>query len=232
LEYRGFIFDLDGVLVDSSRIHYDGWRKVLSSFNKELDYDTFQKKYFGKRAPETLEMIFGKGIFSAEEAKRISDEVDSNFAKTVSEVGVPIRGALEFVRSLRKSGMKVALATSAPRQNVEAFLDAFSFRGIFKAEVCGDDVLRGKPDPEVFLKAASRMNEDPKDCVVFEDSLPGVTAAKAAGATCVALLTTTSREVLKSADYFIEDFVDKELEKIIVEKAAHRLHEGKKVFSD
>jgi len=214
-KYRGFIFDLDGVLVDSSRIHYSGWRKVLNRFDEDFDYETFRKNYFGKRGTDTFEMIFGKGKFSAEEVKRLSDEVDSNFVKVVGEVGVPVRGALEFVRSLKESGEKVALATSAPRQNVDAFLDAFSIRGIFDAEVCGDDVSEGKPDPEVFLTAASRLNLAPNNCLVFEDSLAGVTAAKAAGTTCVALLTTTSRDVLKSADYFIEDFLDGGLNKII-----------------
>ena len=202
-------------MIDSSRIHYIGWRKVLSGFNVDLDYETFKKNYFGKRGQEALEMIFGKGKFSEEEAKEIADRVDSNFVKTVGEAGVPIRGALEFVRSLRESGEKLALATSAPRQNVDAFLGAFSLHGIFDAEVCGDDVSNGKPDPEVFLKAAAGLNEDPKDCVVFEDSVPGVTAAKAAGAACVALMTTTSLEALKAADYFIGDFFDKELKKII-----------------
>ncbi len=215
MKYKGFIFDLDGVLIDSSKIHYSGWRKVLSRFNQDLDYGTFRSSYFGKRGQEVLEMIFGKGRFSPEEAKRISDEVDSNFVTTVADVGVPVRGALEFLRLLKESGVKTALATSAPRQNVDAFLDAFSLHGVFDAEVCGDDVVRGKPDPEVFLKAAAELNENPKDCVVFEDSLPGVTAAKGAGTTCVAVLTTTSREVLKAADYFIEDFFDKGIRKIV-----------------
>lgn len=215
MKYKGYIFDLDGVLIDSSRIHYNGWRKVLGKFNKDFDYETFRSKYFGKRGQETLDMIFGDGKFSQEEARSISDEVDSNFVDTVADAGTPIHGALEFVRSLKEVGEKVALATSAPRQNVDAFLDAFSLRRVFDAEICGDDVSNGKPDPEVFLKAASALSENPKDCVVFEDSFPGVTAAKAAGATCVALLTTASREVLKAADYFIEDFLDKELGRII-----------------
>ncbi|MFZ1081463.1 MAG: HAD family phosphatase [Candidatus Kryptoniota bacterium] len=218
MKYKGFIFDLDGVLIDSSRIHYHGWRDVLRGLNKDLDYGTFRQSFFGKRGQETLEIIFGKEKFSPEETKKISDEVDSNFVKTVGQVGVPVSGALEFVRSLKESGEKVALATSAPRQNVDAFLKAFVLRGIFDAEVCGDDVSSGKPDPEVFLKAASELNEDTKNCVVFEDSLSGVTAAKAAGMTCVGLLTTTSREVLKAADYFIEDFLDEGLKQIIVSK--------------
>jgi len=215
LKYRGFIFDLDGVLIDSSKIHYVGWRNVLRKFDRDLDYETFRSKYFGKRGQETLDMIFGKGKFSLEESKKISDEVDSNFVNMVDKIGAPVQGALEFVRLLKDSGAKIALATSAPRQNVYAFLDAFSLRGIFDAEVCADDVSRGKPDPEVFLKAALELKEDARDCVVFEDSLPGVAAAKGAGATCVALLTTASREDLAAADYFIEDFSDNQLKTII-----------------
>jgi len=215
LKFKGYIFDLDGVLIDSSKIHFMGWKKVLGRFNMDLDYETFRKNYFGKRGQDTLELIFGEEKFSPEEAKRISDEVDSNFVGTVAEVGVPINGALEFVRLLKESGEKIALATSAPRQNVDAFLDAFSLRGVFDAEVCGDDVSKGKPDPEVFLKAMLQLGENQKECVVFEDSLPGVAAAKASGAICVALLTTASREVLKAADYFIEDFKDREIKKII-----------------
>lgn len=216
MKYSGFIFDLDGVLVDSSKIHFLGWKRVLRDFNMDLDYETFRTRVFGKRGQETLDLIFGKGKFSPDEAKTISDRVDSNFVKTVAEAGEPIKGALEFLRLLREADKKIALATSAPRQNVNAFLEAFSLRGFFDSEVCGDDVLRGKPEPEVFLKAASELNVVPKNCVVFEDSLPGVTAAKAAGATCVALLTTTSRDVLSAADYFIEDFYDIELRNILL----------------
>lgn len=222
MKYKGFIFDLDGVLIDSSKIHFLGWKKVLRGFNREVDYETFLKSYFGKRGPETLELIFGKGKFSDNEAKRISDEVDFNFVKTVAEVGIPIKGALDFVRALKESSEKIALATSAPRQNVDAFLDAFSLRGVFDVEICGDDVSHGKPNPEVFLKAASGLNADAKECVVFEDSLSGVTAAKAAGAACVALLTTTTREVLKMADYFIKDFSDEKLREVIRSKVSRQ----------
>ncbi len=218
MKYSCFIFDLDGVLIDSSRIHFAGWRKVLSGFNRDLDYETFRNNYFGKRDEETIEIIFGKGRFSSQEEEKVFCDLDSNFAKAVPEAGVPIRGAMKFVRSLKESGEKVALATSARRQNVDAFLDAFSLRGVFDAEVCGDDVSECKPDPEVFQKAASILGEDPRNCLVFEDSLTGVTAAKAAGATCVALLTTSSREVLKAADYFIEDFLDEEMTRIVPSK--------------
>ncbi len=215
MKYKGFLFDLDGVLIDSSKIHFVGWKKVLNSLGKDIDYETFRTACFGKRGVDTLELFFPKGKFSDEEVKRLSDEVDSNFVSTVAEVGVPINGALEFLQTLRRSGEKVALATSAPRQNVDAFLDAFRLRGVFGAEVCGDDVTKGKPDPEVFLKAAFQLGEDPAHCVVFEDSLPGVTAAKAAGAACVALLTTTTADVLRAADFFIKDFSDETLKKII-----------------
>ncbi len=223
MKYKGFIFDLDGVLVDSSKIHYAGWRKFLNSRDRDFDYQTFLKNYFGKRGQDTLDQVFGKGKFSTAEARKISDEIDSNFVSKVAEMGVPVRGALGFVQALKDFGRKVALATSAPRQNVDAFLDAFSLRGVFDAEVCADDVSHGKPDPEVFLKAASRLGEVAADCVVFEDSLFGVAAAKASGATCVALLTTTTREVLDDADYFIKDFADEELKKIIPLKTTERV---------
>lgn len=215
MNYKGYIFDLDGVLIDSSKIHYLGWKNVINRLGKDVDYETFRASYFGKRGIDTLEMVFGKGRFSDEEAKKISDEVDSNFVKTVAEAGVPIRGAFEFVKELKVSGEKIALATSAPRLNVDTFLDAFELRGVFDAEISGDDVTEGKPDPEVFVKAASLLGENPEDCIVFEDSLAGVTAAKAAGCVCAALLTTSTRDVLRQGDFFIEDFADVNLKKII-----------------
>ena len=215
MKYKGYIFDLDGVLIDSSKIHYLGWKNVINRLGKDVDYETFRASFFGKRGVDTLEMVFGKGKFSDEQARKLSDEVDSNFVKTVAEAGVPIKGALEFVKELKGSGEKIALATSAPRLNVDTFLDAFGLRDVFDAEVCGDDVAEGKPNPEVFLKAASLLGEKPADCVVFEDSLPGVTAAKAAGSACVALLTTSTRDVLNKADSFVEDFADPNLKKII-----------------
>lgn len=215
MKYKGYIFDLDGVLIDSSRIHYLGWKNVLTRLGSEIDYETFKRSCFGKRGIETLELFFGKGRFTDDEVRQLSDEVDSNFVSTIAQAGVPIKGAIEFLHVLKAAGEKIALATSAPRQNVDAFLDAFRLRDFFDAEVCGDDVSRGKPDPEVFLKAASGLGENPADCVVFEDSLPGVTAAKAAGCRCVAVLTTTTRDVLHIADFFIEDFSDETLKRII-----------------
>ncbi len=221
MKYKGYLFDLDGVLIDSSKIHYAGWKNVLNRLGTDIDFEKFRTECFGKRGVDTLELFFGKGKFGEEQVKQLSDEVDSNFVNTVASAGVPITGGLEFVRKLHESGEKVALATSAPRQNVDAFLDAFGLKGVFDAEVCGDDVVNGKPDPEVFLKAASALGEDPSRCVVFEDSLPGVTAAKASGAACVALLTTTTREVLSAADYFIKDFSDETLKRIIRSEESH-----------
>lgn len=215
MKYRGYIFDLDGVLIDSSKIHYLGWKAVLNRLGADMDYETFRAEHFGRRGVDTLEKFFGKGKFSESEIKTLSDEVDSNFVETVADDVVPIKGALEFVRALKKSGAKLALATSAPRQNVDAFLRAFRLHGEFDVEICADDVSAGKPDPEAFLKAASELNEVPEECVVFEDSVPGVTAAKAAGAVCVALLTTTTREALSEADFFIRDFSDETLKRIV-----------------
>ncbi len=206
--------------MDSSRIHHLGWQKVLRKFGKDLDYQRFKREMFGRRGTETLEMIFGKGRFTPEEAKEISDSVDGSFVSLVAELGHPIPGSLEFVRALHNSGRKIALATSAPRPNVDSFLDAFSLRGVFNSEVSGDDVVRGKPDPEVFLKAASMLAAEPKNCIVFEDSIPGVAAAKAAGTVCVALLTTTTAQYLRQADYFINNFLDESLPDLI--SGSHR----------
>lgn len=221
MKYNGYLFDLDGVLIDSSRIHFEGWKKVLNRFGKDISFETFRTTCFGKRGVDTLELFFGKGRFTPDEVKQLSDEVDSNFVESVGTVGVPINGALEFVKMLKRSGEKIALATSAPRQNVDAFLDGFDLRGVFDAEVCGDDVINGKPDPEVFIKAASGLGRTPSDCLVFEDSLAGVTAAKASGAACVALLTTTTAEVLSAADFFIRDFSDETLKRIIRSEESH-----------
>jgi len=214
LLYKGYIFDLDGVLIDSSRIHFEGWRKFLNEVGRDVDYETFLKSYFGKRGAETLEQIFGRGKYTPGEAREISDRIDFNFVMNIGKQKVPIEGAFEFLRTLKGSGQKIALATSAPRQNVDAFLDAFSVRNFFDAEVCADDVSHGKPDPEVFLRAAGKLGESPSDCIVFEDSLPGLMAAKAAGMKCVAVLTTTTREVLNRADFFITNFNDKNLKQI------------------
>jgi HAD superfamily hydrolase (TIGR01509 family) len=220
---QGYIFDLDGVLIDSSKIQYGEWINVLRPYGKTLDYESFRRDHFGRRNNETALALLGEQRISPEEANRISDQIDLAFVRSVADHGVRVRGALDFIRNLRESGEKIALATSAPRQSVDAFLDAFSLKRLFDAEVCGDDVSRWKPDPEVFLKAASQLGENAADCVIFEDSQAGVFAAKAAGATCVALLTSASREILAGADFFIKDFQDKELGKIIPSKKKVRV---------
>jgi beta-phosphoglucomutase len=189
---QGAIFDMDGVLLDNLHFHVEAFRRVGEEEGRSLRPDEVSA-VFGRKTDEMFETLLGRSLSPAE-----ADRLDRRKEAVYREMMRPhleecVVGGLEaFLATLRERAIPVALATSGPVENVDMVLDGLRLRPHFSAVVTAAEVRRGKPDPEVFLKAAAGLGLLPERCVVFEDSPSGIVAALRAGCRCVALATTLS----------------------------------------
>ncbi|MCS7089779.1 MAG: HAD family phosphatase [Verrucomicrobiota bacterium] len=183
------IFDWDGVLVDSSRAHERSWEQLAAEVGRSLFPGFFQQS-FGMKNERILRELL-RWTDDPLELKRLGDRKEELFRAEVRRF--PLRllpGAAEFLECLRVGGIPRAVGSSTPRANIDCVIDSLGLRGMFQALVTGDDVRKGKPDPEVFLLAAQRLGMPPERCVVFEDAPVGVEAARRAGMPVVGVAGT------------------------------------------
>jgi len=203
------LFDLDGVIVNSNPVHSVAWREYLRRFRITAPED-FERRMFGKHNADILEILFG-GALDAGEIRRRGAEKEALYREMMAPViaGHIVPGVIGFLE--RHAGEQMAVASNAERANVDFVLDVAGLRKYFRVVIDGDQVERPKPDPEVFLRAADALGVAPRECVIFEDSLAGVAAARACGARVAGLLTT--HDALDGVDLSIRDFLDPELER-------------------
>jgi beta-phosphoglucomutase family hydrolase len=198
------IFDMDGVLVDTAPFHIKAWVKFGENHGIEVTEEFFWKT-FGMRNDELVPMIF-KGEVPGETVKQYSDEKEALFRDTIKGKVMPIRGLMGFVEDLVDHKITVTTGSSGPRENVEFIIRELGLQSHMPAFVSGDHVKRGKPNPDIFIMAAEKCRIDPKNCLVVEDTLVGVKAARAAGMAVVAITTTCERYEFEEADMVIDSF--------------------------
>ena len=178
------LWDLDGTLLDSEEYHWLSWRDTMAALARPITREQFLAT-FGLRNDEILPGWLGASATS-DEINRVSLEKESLYRRLLRDRGVaPLAGAAEWVRRLQKEGWRQAIASSAPRANVDVVLEVLGMASFFQAVVSAEDVTAGKPDPQVFLTAASRLGVLPAACVVVEDSPAGIEAARRAGMRCI-----------------------------------------------
>jgi HAD superfamily hydrolase (TIGR01509 family) len=195
----GALFDWDGVIIDSSLQHEESWEMLAAEAGKPLDPDHFLRG-FGMKNQVIIPEILG-WTDDPDEIQRYSLRKEYLYREIVKARGIdPLPGVLGVLRMLAEQGIPCSVASSTHRENIETILDVIGVRPYFQAVVTAEDVSRGKPDPEVFLKAAGKIGRDPQCCVVFEDAHVGIEAGLAAGARVVAVATTNAIESLGSAD--------------------------------
>lgn len=177
------IFDMDGVMVNTAQQHFAAWRRVFAEMGRDLSEEEFRAT-FGMRNPEILHHVLGEGIPEVQ-IERLGRKKEEYYRALVRGKVEAAPGLIPLLRALRDNGFKIAVGTSAPRQNVELILDVLGIKDQVDVVVTEEDVDRGKPDPETFLLAAQRCNVKPERCVVFEDAAAGIQAARAAGMKCI-----------------------------------------------
>lgn len=177
---RGVLWDLDGTLVDSEEYHWQAWRDTMAAEGRPVTRTKFLET-FGWRNDAILPHWLG-GRATPEAIARIGDEKEERYRALVRAGGLsPLPGAAEWVRRLREDGWRQAVASSAPRANIEAVLEVLGMAAAFEATVGAEDVRHGKPAPDVFLAAAARIGAAPSNSVVVEDADAGVEAGRRAG---------------------------------------------------
>ncbi len=180
------LWDLDGTLVDSEEHHWRAWRETMAAEGVSLTREQFLAS-FGQRNDAIL-CEWLKERATAEAIRRIGDAKEACYRRLVRAPGlVPAPGAAEWVRRLHEEHWAQAVASSAPRLNVETVLEVTGLAPYFAATVAAEDVRHGKPDPEVFLVAAERLGVPPERCVVVEDAPAGIEAARRAGMRTIGL---------------------------------------------
>jgi beta-phosphoglucomutase family hydrolase len=194
---RAFLWDLDGVIVDSAAPHYQSWRNTLAAHGTSLTEKQF-RSYFGTRNDHIIREVLGP--LPELEVKAISEEKEQRYRDLIREKARAFPGAMELLRVMKKGNYPLALATSAPSENVELVSAQLGLSAYFDVVVCGQDVKESKPSPDIYLRAAEKLGVDPGQCVVFEDSPHGVAAAKRGGMKCVAVTNSHPAEALKAAD--------------------------------
>ena len=185
-ERRAAIWDVDGTLVDTAELHFSAWVALADEICKPFSRADFAAT-FGRRNPEILRALFDQNMndhLIAELGER--KELKYRAAATCDGVAL-LPGVRDVLRGLRERGWRQAVGSSAPRANVELILEQTGTREFFDVVVSMEDTTRGKPDPQVFLVAAEILGVRPEHCVVFEDAVAGVQAAKAAGMACIAV---------------------------------------------
>lgn len=174
------LWDLDGTLADSLAPHWVAWRETMLREFERITYEQFLAS-FGKRNDLILREWLGDDI-TAERIRRIGDAKEARYREIIARDGLmPLPGAREWVLRLAAEGWRQAIASSAPRANIDAAMRALDFSGCFQASVAAEDVRAGKPDPDIFLEAAARLATPPARSIVVEDAGAGIEAARRAG---------------------------------------------------
>lgn len=210
------IFDMDGVLIDSNPFHLRIWKAFLAQHRIAFNPETLGAQIFGQRDDKALRMFFGADL-ADDQAARWSEELEHNFREAFRAHAKPLPGVAELIRECQARAIPMAVASSAMKKNVDFVVDALELKSYFQAIVSGDEVSHPKPDPEIYLAAASHLGVEPSRCVAFEDSPIGIEAVVRAGMKCVAIASTFAMENLRKetcAHLVVRTFEDLNVERL------------------
>jgi beta-phosphoglucomutase len=179
------IWDVDGTLVDTAELHFQAWRALAEELRQPFSRADFAAT-FGRRNPEIIRQLFGTHHTDREVAD-LGDQKEELYRAAARQGVELLPGVRPLLEGLHTAGFKQAIGSSAPRRNLELILGLTRTERFFEAIVSAEDTQRGKPDPQVFLVAAEKLGVAAARCLVVEDAVAGVEAAKAGGMKCIAV---------------------------------------------
>lgn len=198
---RAILWDLDGTLIDSTEYHWEAWRDTVANEGYQLTREQFIS-CFGQRS-ETAVYTYCRQDLPLNEAERIVEAKQQRYREIIRTQGIALYpGANSLLENLKNSGWKQALATSASAQDVETILTVLNLGTFFDTWVSAESVKESKPNPEIFLLAANRLNLSNQNCIVVEDSAVGIEAGKRAGMKTIGVLSSHKH---LPADYIVEN---------------------------
>jgi beta-phosphoglucomutase len=201
------IFDLDGTIVDNKQYHIKAWVEFCRRYGVSMTEEQFENKGFGRSNKDYLSEFLQTEI-SDKDDFRYGEEKEQIYRELYAPYIKPINGAIEFIKLVKYNSYKTAIASMAPLSNIQFVLNKLKINGYFDVIIDYYQVKKGKPDPEIFLKAARNLRIAPSDCVVIEDSIIGIQAAKNAGTKVIGIETYHDKNELEMADITIKDFTE------------------------
>jgi beta-phosphoglucomutase len=204
------LWDLDGVIADTWEYHYLAWQDVFAKRGATFTKEDFMR-HFGRRHDTIIQFALGDKL-SPEEFKAVTEAKQADYRRRVGANIRALPGAVALIRALNREGIKTAIASSAPLENIEIIIRGLGIEDCFQAVAWGTEVAEGKPSPEIYLLAAKKLSVSPAGCVVIEDAIAGVAGARQAGMKCVAVTNSHPAASLKGADLIVDT-----LEKVSIE---------------
>jgi beta-phosphoglucomutase len=199
------IFDMDGVICHTNPYHSIAFREFFSVRDLAPSDEDFAQHMFGKSNSYILSHFLQRPI-AGEELLQMEQEKEGLFRKIYEPHVSPINGIVEFISDLKSNAVLIGVATSAPRANLDLIFSKVALRDQLSSILASEDVSKHKPDPEVYLRSAKNLGVSPDQCVVFEDSFSGVTAALNAGMRVVGVLSSHTQEELPPCNLYISDY--------------------------
>lgn len=197
--FQAVLFDMDGTLVDNMPFHTRALLEIAERrFGVRLDPEQVNRDFSGVKNAEIFRILAKRDV-TPEEARAWEEEKEERYRELYRPHLVPVHGVRELLARLRAGGIRTAVASAAPLENLAFILDGLELRPLFDVVVGQDDARRGKPAPDIFLAAAARLGVEPATCLVFEDAVNGVLGARAAGMRAAGITTVCGPEVLMQA---------------------------------
>jgi HAD superfamily hydrolase (TIGR01509 family) len=216
--YRALLFDLDGTLAETDSLHLPTWVDALQPYGVEVDEQFYRDRISGRSTAEIVRELLPD--LTDEQGRSIGEAKEASFRERVSELE-PLPGLVDFVIQGRELGMRIALVTNAPEENVETILLALKLRDFFDVVVLADEVEAVKPDPAPYRAALEKISVPAEVALAFEDSVSGISSSVAAGIPTVGIASSQDPEKLLGAGAFVtaQDFTDPRLRTLIETQA-------------
>ena len=202
----GVIFDMDGVLVDSTEAHFQAFKSFGEGIGAPFTMEFF-RKIFGLHNDAIFPLWLGPKVTPAQ-VKEYAAQKEALYRSLAPEFVKPLDGVIDLIDALSSEGFRLAVGSSGPRENVELALDLLGRRNAFTATVSGSDVTHGKPRPDIFLKATGLIGMEPSECAVIEDALAGIEAAQAAKIAVIAVASSLPFSQIQHANLAINSLCE------------------------
>lgn len=204
---KAVIFDLDGTILDNNAFHLESWKQYLRKINREMSDEEYNEKVNGRTNRDVVKYLYGNHL-SEEEIWKYTMEKEALYRELYKPHIKPVQGLEELLAVLDGEGIPMAIATSGVQVNIDFMFENVPIEQYFHKVVDSSYITNGKPNPEIFLKAAEFLDTAPDECLVFEDAVVGVNAARAANMKVIAVLTTHTSEELEAADLIVTDYTE------------------------